>query len=310
MDLLMAGDNGNLVEGNFIGTDPTGTIAIGNGVGDSDVELQGAMDDTIGGTTAAARNIISGDDLSGSPSRTSTRPITSSKGTTSAPTRRVRMPSRIPSGSTLTARPATTPSAARPPRLGPGAGNLIAGNSNYWKSASVMSSWATRSESSRCRAEEVRPPMVMESRFSAEAASRSVEPPQSMRTSSRATPLPGFNWKPPAPMSSKATWSAPTSPANPRFPIPSASLSGAALRATRSAAPWPPTECRLGQHQRPGSRSATRRKPRRRQPDRHQHGREMRGSQRHGVVIDDNSRDNTIGGATSGAGKHHLRQPQ
>ena len=48
------------MEGNYIGTDPTGTIAIGNGVGDSDVELQGAMDDTIGGTTAAARNIISG----------------------------------------------------------------------------------------------------------------------------------------------------------------------------------------------------------------------------------------------------------
>jgi Periplasmic copper-binding protein (NosD)/Right handed beta helix region len=58
--LLMAGDNGNLVEGNYIGTDPTGTIAIGNGVGFSDVELQGAVDDTIGGTTAAARNIISG----------------------------------------------------------------------------------------------------------------------------------------------------------------------------------------------------------------------------------------------------------
>ena len=58
--LLMAGDSQNLAEGNFIGTDPTGTIAIGNGVGDSDVELQGTMDDTIGGTTAAARNIISG----------------------------------------------------------------------------------------------------------------------------------------------------------------------------------------------------------------------------------------------------------
>ena len=58
--LLMAGDNGNLVEGNYIGTDPNGTIAIGNGVGFSDVELQGAMDDTIGGTTAGARNILSG----------------------------------------------------------------------------------------------------------------------------------------------------------------------------------------------------------------------------------------------------------
>jgi len=44
----------NLVEGNFIGTDPTGKIAIGNeGYGDVDL-AQGASNDTIGGTTAAA----------------------------------------------------------------------------------------------------------------------------------------------------------------------------------------------------------------------------------------------------------------
>ncbi len=59
----LAGDNGNLVEGNYIGTDPTGTIAIGNeGYGDVDL-VQGASNDTIGGTTAGARNIISGDDF-------------------------------------------------------------------------------------------------------------------------------------------------------------------------------------------------------------------------------------------------------
>ena len=59
----LEGDNGNLVEGNFIGTDPTGTIAIGNeGYGDVDLN-QGASNDTIGGTTAGARNIISGDDF-------------------------------------------------------------------------------------------------------------------------------------------------------------------------------------------------------------------------------------------------------
>ena len=90
----MAGDNGNLVEGNYIGTDPTGTIAIGNGVGDSDVELQGAIDDTIGGTTAAARNIISGDDVpAGSPWEPACDSTTSSKATISAPTRRARRPS-------------------------------------------------------------------------------------------------------------------------------------------------------------------------------------------------------------------------
>ncbi len=59
----LAGDNGNLVEGNYIGTDPTGTIAIGN-EGYDDVALdQGVSNDTIGGTTAGARNIISGDNF-------------------------------------------------------------------------------------------------------------------------------------------------------------------------------------------------------------------------------------------------------
>src|SRR5207244_1390974 len=48
----------NTVVGDFIGTDTTGTTALGNGNG---VEIQnGASSSTIGGTTAAARNIISG----------------------------------------------------------------------------------------------------------------------------------------------------------------------------------------------------------------------------------------------------------
>jgi parallel beta-helix repeat protein len=47
----------NLVEGNYIGTDSTGKNAVGNGEG---VFLgPGATGNTIGGTTAAARNIIS-----------------------------------------------------------------------------------------------------------------------------------------------------------------------------------------------------------------------------------------------------------
>jgi hypothetical protein len=50
--------SGSAVEGNFIGTDITGTKAVGNFYG---VGIQpGASNNTIGGTTASARNIISG----------------------------------------------------------------------------------------------------------------------------------------------------------------------------------------------------------------------------------------------------------
>ncbi len=58
-----AGTTGNVVDGNFIGTDYTGTVAIANGTG---VELDaGASGNTIGGTTASARNIISANAGSG-----------------------------------------------------------------------------------------------------------------------------------------------------------------------------------------------------------------------------------------------------
>src|SRR5262249_2642793 len=49
---------GNIVEGNYIGVDVTGAVALGNGSG---VDLtSGAQSNTIGGTSASARNIISG----------------------------------------------------------------------------------------------------------------------------------------------------------------------------------------------------------------------------------------------------------
>jgi CSLREA domain-containing protein len=48
----------NQVQGNFIGTDFTGTIALGNGNGV--VIASGAFSNTIGGTDSGARNVISG----------------------------------------------------------------------------------------------------------------------------------------------------------------------------------------------------------------------------------------------------------
>jgi hypothetical protein len=59
LDLFGSGD---VVEGNYIGTDITGTQAIHNS--DGVVLDSGATNNTIGGTTAAARNIISGNTYS------------------------------------------------------------------------------------------------------------------------------------------------------------------------------------------------------------------------------------------------------
>ena len=53
------GGSANVVLGNYIGTDTTGNLAIGN-AGGSAVELDGATNCTIGGTIAAAGNVLSG----------------------------------------------------------------------------------------------------------------------------------------------------------------------------------------------------------------------------------------------------------
>ena len=52
---------GNRIEGNFIGTDPTGTIDRGN-TDDGVNVTNGASETVVGGTTPAARNVISGND--------------------------------------------------------------------------------------------------------------------------------------------------------------------------------------------------------------------------------------------------------
>jgi hypothetical protein len=64
VEMIGVGTSGNLVEGNFIGTDVTGTAPLGNG--DDGVRIDGGSDNNlIGGTSAGARNIISGNAANG-----------------------------------------------------------------------------------------------------------------------------------------------------------------------------------------------------------------------------------------------------
>jgi uncharacterized repeat protein (TIGR01451 family) len=58
----MVGGSGNQVLGNYIGTDATGAVGLGNGGG---VELEGASNTTVGGTGDGARNLISGNGFDG-----------------------------------------------------------------------------------------------------------------------------------------------------------------------------------------------------------------------------------------------------
>jgi len=57
-------NDSNVIEGNFIGTDPTGTLDRGNG-NDGIFIFNNSQFNTIGGTTPAARNLISGNDRIG-----------------------------------------------------------------------------------------------------------------------------------------------------------------------------------------------------------------------------------------------------
>lgn len=64
LTLSGSGTRGNVVAGNFIGLDPTGTAARPNGWAGVDL-FSGATENTIGGTNAASRNVISGNGFQG-----------------------------------------------------------------------------------------------------------------------------------------------------------------------------------------------------------------------------------------------------
>jgi titin len=59
VDLLGSDSRGNVVEGNYIGTDAAGSAALGNRI-NGVLITAGATDNTIGGSTAGAANVISG----------------------------------------------------------------------------------------------------------------------------------------------------------------------------------------------------------------------------------------------------------
>jgi trimeric autotransporter adhesin len=63
--IQLAGPGGGVIEGNYIGTDVTGTVALGNG--SYGVRTVNTAHNTIGGTTAAMRNVISGNGRVGEP---------------------------------------------------------------------------------------------------------------------------------------------------------------------------------------------------------------------------------------------------
>src|SRR6202035_3563995 len=63
-DPVTGGADGNLIQGNFIGTDSTGHAHLGNAVGLA-MLTQATGNNTVGGTTPAAGNVISGNTADG-----------------------------------------------------------------------------------------------------------------------------------------------------------------------------------------------------------------------------------------------------
>ena len=108
--------SGHVIEGNFLGTDPTGTIASAN---EFDVLIDiAAANVTIGGITPASRNLLSG---AGAGSASATEPTTaaaatSSRATSSAPTPREPVRCQTASASRCTVASPARLSAATPRR--------------------------------------------------------------------------------------------------------------------------------------------------------------------------------------------------
>lgn len=63
--IILQSKGGNRIEGNLLGTDETGTVALGNSGGG--VKIESTSRNTIGGTTPDARNVIAGGNPSSSP---------------------------------------------------------------------------------------------------------------------------------------------------------------------------------------------------------------------------------------------------
>jgi Calx-beta domain len=59
----LKGNGGNVLQGNYVGTDLTGLLPRGNGL--AGVVIEDSPDNLVGGTTAAARNVISGNGQDG-----------------------------------------------------------------------------------------------------------------------------------------------------------------------------------------------------------------------------------------------------
>ena len=121
---LASGSVGNLVQGNFIGTDGTGKLALGNSL--AGVTIFGAGGNQIGGPTPAERNVISGNKQDGIFIQASTSANTvagnfigvTAGGTNALP--------NLFNGITLSNAPANLVGG-----ISSGAGNLISGNANF-----------------------------------------------------------------------------------------------------------------------------------------------------------------------------------